>query len=692
MTRLAVLTALLSAASFYSVFAYPLADYDLQSGPKEAVYDRRDAGLKWHVSNKDLLNGVQGTVVKGGFHEASKPEDAAGRIATLTDGVWSSDGLTVVAGDIPFDDSAQGPYSLQIEYSFNEAKNISEILVFSGHEGDGARGWINCDVDIDRGFGYDGLIAEWKTGDYGQECPKCSTVSALRLYDDAGYAIAENVQRIRFKFWAVSHNTTSFFQPYYERTSERAKNYPNQGTVLKEIDVFGADSIAADLRGKSDAERLFEEQKYAGAKPLYEKVLESAPAGALDDIESPWAGVEYRYLVCKLNLGEATEREIRKMTVYEVFCESKAPADREAIAAVYPRSDPALVLLRESQVYYLKGMKNRAFQLFWQVVGDYPQTDAGLDAACRIVSSYVTNYHRLQTLYGEEEKLFKASNDTEGLGHLSRRKEALRAVVAQEVERLEGCLVNNVKSYKAVYLMNGLAQCYGDVGKRDRRAKVYELCLPEAHDKRIRLNVLKNLAAIYEEQNLLNEAIKTLRMIVEEYPEEESAVSAQERIVAIYRDKWKLVDKAIEEERLLKEKFGDSQAALIAQFNIGKYYYEAKEPKKAIYELLRFMEATTDEEQKNVARLLIGLSYVQLQENDKARNTFKEFLSGSPNSAKAPQAQFLLGYTYIVEMKYDEARMEFEKLIRLYPKSNEVRQAKDLLAKLSALDAENVKK
>ena len=194
--------------------------------------------LSYHVSGSDLLEGNAGSLIAGGFHGATVPGDDPSRLATLTDGTWAANGVTVIANDIAYPGT-----SLQVEWTFSTVANITDIIVFSGHDNVG-RGWINCDVEVDTGSGYSTLKSELKTGDYGQTQPGGTTmVGYVRLYDDLGANIATAVQKLRITFHAVAHNTTNFFQKFDDLHPPAPNNYPNMGTVLKEVDVLGTSSV-----------------------------------------------------------------------------------------------------------------------------------------------------------------------------------------------------------------------------------------------------------------------------------------------------------------------------------------------------------------------------------------------------------------------------------------------------------------
>jgi hypothetical protein len=214
-------------------FGALLVDYQLTSGSLATVYNLGDATLIKHVSGSDLLNGNTGTITAGGFHGAT-----VGDISNLTNGTWDSNGLTVIAAD-----NAYPVTSFQGEWTISPAKDIMEIVVFSGHDNVG-RGWINFKVEVDTGSGYTLLTDEAKTGDYEQVQPDLTTmVGYVSVYNSTGGSIAYAVSKLRITFYPVSHNSSNFFQKYDDLHAPTPNNYPNQGTVLKEIDVIESTAV-----------------------------------------------------------------------------------------------------------------------------------------------------------------------------------------------------------------------------------------------------------------------------------------------------------------------------------------------------------------------------------------------------------------------------------------------------------------
>lgn len=217
-----------SSQTFNIVAAYAEGpDFKIFAGPTADVYDQANEILGTKaVSDSDILNGLVGTIVSGGLHPAT-----VGTVANLTNGQYDANGLTIIAQD----NQAPNP-SLVLEYDFidgGETADITGIRIFSGHDGDGSRVFINAKVEVDTGFGYSEL-GNLRTGSFGLAAPGNSSVAYVEWIGSA-----TEVEKIRFTFENVSHNSTHFFQAPDDNTTNPPQNYPNQGTIIKEIDLFG---------------------------------------------------------------------------------------------------------------------------------------------------------------------------------------------------------------------------------------------------------------------------------------------------------------------------------------------------------------------------------------------------------------------------------------------------------------------
>lgn len=220
---------------YISSYSQLVEQYDFSIG----TYPTGDSALNYKISTTDLIQGLIGTIAAGSFHPVTLPSDNNDRLATLTDGNFASAGVTVIANDYG---SLGGPPgdsnpSLVIEYSLASASSVGAIAVFSGHDANGDRGWINVRVELDTGSGYTTYIENLKTGPYGQSKPNDSSVGVVRLVDRSGI-IAENVSQIRLSFFNVSHVSTGTFKAPDDNSAPE-NNFPIQGTILKEIDIDG---------------------------------------------------------------------------------------------------------------------------------------------------------------------------------------------------------------------------------------------------------------------------------------------------------------------------------------------------------------------------------------------------------------------------------------------------------------------
>lgn len=217
---------LISSISFGAL----VEDYDISTGAKATVYDTGDSTLKYHINTGDLINGVRGVIFDGSFHSATLPSDPDQRLDTLTDGAFAAEGLSVIASDYAYTTP-----SIVIEYSFSPPVDINDIKIFSGHDGDGSRAWINAKIEADKGLGYYTVIENLKTGAYDQLIPGDSTVAVVRLYDDGSGWVASHVEKIRFSIYAVSNSFAVTNPGSFQPPGPDAIN----GAILKEIDISG---------------------------------------------------------------------------------------------------------------------------------------------------------------------------------------------------------------------------------------------------------------------------------------------------------------------------------------------------------------------------------------------------------------------------------------------------------------------
>jgi putative glycosyl hydrolase len=181
------------------------------------------------VSSIDLIEGMQGIIVSGGFHSASE-----GGVEKLTNGLFDNNGLSVVLADY------LAP-ALRVRYEFTESVDITELRIFGGHFGlEGNRGFQSNDIYVN------GELAkkELNTGFYEQTLPRESVVSLVQWLPPEGETFcAENVKSIEIAMYCVAH-IGSGFADRWGPCIDPEKDKDGLGAayvspIIKEIDVFG---------------------------------------------------------------------------------------------------------------------------------------------------------------------------------------------------------------------------------------------------------------------------------------------------------------------------------------------------------------------------------------------------------------------------------------------------------------------
>jgi hypothetical protein len=207
-------------------------------GQDPPVWDgANDSDLPVQVSSHDLLEGKNGIIIGGGFHEAS-----VGSVAHLTNGLFDSNGLTLVLLDY-------AEPALRVRYSFEEPVDIEEVRVFAGHGADGgSRAFQSNDIIING----QAAAVELNTGFYGQESGGDSAVSVVRWLPAAGQTYAATrVSEMDVLLWCTSQMGEIFVDrwstDYPSDTDGLPKAYV--APIIKEIDVLGRLSPEEEFPG-----------------------------------------------------------------------------------------------------------------------------------------------------------------------------------------------------------------------------------------------------------------------------------------------------------------------------------------------------------------------------------------------------------------------------------------------------------
>lgn len=192
------------------------------------AYTSGDLALSEQVSNSDILEGKVGT--GGVFHPAT-----VGDATNLTNGAWDTNGLTVIMADEP--GAPTGNPSCTIEYVLTNA-TIDKIVIFAGHDSQGSRAFINCKVETkDIGGTWTQVGGNLTTGAFGTLVPGQPAVSLVK-FESAG--MVTGAYGIRFSFYRVNNP----FDPPPDIFDPPSNGI--NGTIVKEIDVFGEDKVSVD--------------------------------------------------------------------------------------------------------------------------------------------------------------------------------------------------------------------------------------------------------------------------------------------------------------------------------------------------------------------------------------------------------------------------------------------------------------
>ena len=189
------------------------------------------AGLSQAMSAGDLIHNVSGVKEAGGFHSATPGGDVGG-LADLTDGVPGGGAEAVLA------DFARP--ALQVRYDFSPARGLERIHVFAAN-GDG-RVFQNYDVQysVTGSAAFQTLQSDVTSGPFGQVNSGSVGATLTRLVSPDARPIAQNVDSLRFIFYAVSGIDRMFRDELDAGETGDTDGLPRafESSIVKEIDVF----------------------------------------------------------------------------------------------------------------------------------------------------------------------------------------------------------------------------------------------------------------------------------------------------------------------------------------------------------------------------------------------------------------------------------------------------------------------
>jgi len=204
-------------------------DDPIVPGENAPVAGSSDAALPVQVSAADLLEGLVGQIVAGGFHSASQ-----GSVANFTNGLFESNGYVAVLLDY-------GKPALHLRYTFDTPKDLAEVRIFAGHTGDiGNRAFQSNDIYFNGAL----AVSELNSGNYEQLPPGGDAVSVVRWLPKQGETfVATTVTTLEIVFWCVA-DIGGGFRDRWDPCDDPQEDTDGLGSavvapIIKEIDVLG---------------------------------------------------------------------------------------------------------------------------------------------------------------------------------------------------------------------------------------------------------------------------------------------------------------------------------------------------------------------------------------------------------------------------------------------------------------------
>ena len=191
---------------------------------------------------------------------------------------------------------------------------------------------------------------------------------------------------------------------------------------------------------------------------------------------------------------------------------------------------------------------------------------------------------------------------------------------------------------------------------------------------------LMNLAQSSLDQNEEDKAIKNLELLINKFPEDSLASSAQYKLVNIYKN-WKhdpgMVLSAL--DKTVKNYPGTIHAKQAAKEIVGlpewiinkaETLRKRKLTKESINNLSYMVKNYADNPLASKAQYIIGDIYMNdLRDFEKALSEYRSVLSEHKGSREEALAQFMIGYNYANVLKdFDKARREYQVFLDTFPK------------------------
>jgi len=173
---------------------------------------------------------------------------------------------------------------------------------------------------------------------------------------------------------------------------------------------------------------------------------------------------------------------------------------------------------------------------------------------------------------------------------------------------------------------------YMNLGYHYYRSQQYENAIhalkqaSSSPDSNIRKTTYRILIKIYEENGLLDNALKITRDYIDEFPDADDILQQKIKIGTLLMGLHEY-DRAIEQLKSLKV-YADSESEARIQYWIAKSYYNMGQFKKSIFEFLKvqYLSQSTKLPWKTTAMYEASKAYIKLQEFDKASDLLRRII------------------------------------------------------------------
>lgn len=180
-----------------------------------------------------------------------------------------------------------------------------------------------------------------------------------------------------------------------------------------------------------------------------------------------------------------------------------------------------------------------------------------------------------------------------------------------------------------------------------------------------------NLAEIYWQERMYEQALIEYRRIVELQPEDYNSWLG----VAKSQRKLKRYDRSLAIcERLIRD---SDWIAPAAQLEKGFVYFDQEEYEQARREYQKVIDDYPDSNMADDAQYEIGIAFDFDEEGqyERANGEYEKVINNYPDSDSAPRAQYAIAHNFYKQKRYKEAIDEFRKVVESYPQNERAPKA-----------------